>query len=98
MDLFEPLVRGASLSIRSALRSGPLYVFTINMNGVYFANSAAPTPIGTSLRNTRDAAGQPLGKLVMKAVATKQSASVGRKRSSATDRFWPIAVICATRR
>jgi cytochrome c len=59
-----------------AFRQGPLYVFAINMDGVYFAHSAAPTLIGTSLRDTRDAAGQPIGKLVMEAVATKQSAPV----------------------
>jgi len=59
-----------------AFRQGPLYVFAISMDGVYFANSAAPTLIGTSLRDTRDAAGRPIGKLVMKAVANKQSAPV----------------------
>ena len=59
-----------------AFRQGPLYVFAISMDGVYFANSAAPTLIGTSLRDTRDAVGQPIGDLVMKAVATKQSAPV----------------------
>ena len=57
-------------------RKGPLYVFAINMDGVYFAHSAAPTLIGTSLRDTRDATGQPLGNLVMEAVATNQSAPV----------------------
>jgi cytochrome c len=55
---------------------GPLYVFAINMDGVYFAHSAAPTLIGTSLRDTRDAAGQLIGNLVMDAVATQQSAPV----------------------
>ena len=59
-----------------AFRQGPLYVFAITVDGVYFANSAAPTLIGTSLRNTKDAAGQPLGKLVLKALAAKQSAPV----------------------
>ena len=59
-----------------AFRQGPLYVFAINMDGVYFAHSAAPTLIGTSLRDTRDAAGQPIGELVMKAVTTKQSSPV----------------------
>jgi hypothetical protein len=34
---------------------GPLYVFAINMDGIYFAHSAAPTLVGTSLRDTRDA-------------------------------------------
>jgi cytochrome c len=46
------------------------------MDGVYFAHSAAPTLIGTSLRDTRDAAGQPIGNLIMEAVATQQSAAV----------------------
>ena len=55
---------------------GPLYVFAINSDGVYFAHSAAPSLIGTSLRDTRDAGGQPIGKLVMDAVATKQSEPV----------------------
>ena len=59
-----------------AFRQGPLYVFAINMDGVYFAHSAAPTLIGTSLRDTRDAAGHPIGNLVMEAVATEQSAPV----------------------
>ena len=59
-----------------AFHKGSLYVFAINMDGVYFAHSAAPTLIGTSLRDTRDAAGQPIGKLVMEAVATQQSAPV----------------------
>ena len=59
-----------------AFHKGPLYVFAINMDGVYFAHSAAPTLIGTSLRDTRDASGQPLGNLVMDAVATNQSAPV----------------------
>jgi cytochrome c len=62
--------------INGAFRQGPLYVFVINMDGVYFAHSAAPTLIGTSLRDTRDAAGQPIGNLVMEAVATEQSAPV----------------------
>jgi cytochrome c len=57
-------------------RNGPLYVFAINMDGVYFAHSAAPSLIGTSLRDTRDAAGQPIGNLVMEAVASQQSAPV----------------------
>ncbi|HJS22357.1 MAG TPA: cache domain-containing protein [Steroidobacteraceae bacterium] len=59
-----------------AFHKGPLYVFAINMDGVYFAHGAAPTLIGTSLRDTRDAAGQPIGILVMDAVAAQQSAPV----------------------
>jgi len=46
------------------------------MDGVYFAHSAAPTLIGTSLRDTRDAAGQPIANLVMEAVAAQQNAPV----------------------
>jgi len=57
----------------------PLYVFAINMDGVYFAHSAAPTLIGTSLRDTRDAAGQPIGVLVMGAVATEKETAVEYK-------------------
>jgi cytochrome c len=38
------------------------------MEGVYFAHSAAPTLIGTSLRDTRDAAGQPFGKDIMEVI------------------------------
>ncbi len=59
-----------------AFHKGPLYVFAINMDGVYFAHSAAPTLIGTSLRDTRDVTGQPIGSLVMEAVTTQQSAPV----------------------
>ena len=59
-----------------AFHKGPLYVFAVNMDGVYFAHSAAPTLIGTSLRDTRDATGQPIANLVMEAVATQQSAPV----------------------
>jgi cytochrome c len=59
-----------------AFHKGPLYVFAISMDGVYFAHSAAPTLIGTSLRDTRDAAGQPIGILIMEAAASDQSAPV----------------------
>jgi cytochrome c len=59
-----------------AFHKGPLYVFAINMDGVYFAHSAAPSLVGVSLRDTRDAAGQPVGKLVMDAIATKDEGSV----------------------
>lgn len=62
--------------VNGAFHKGPLYVFVINMDGVYFAHGAAPTLIGTSLRDTRDAAGQPIGILVMDAVANEQSAPV----------------------
>jgi cytochrome c len=55
---------------------GPLYVFAVNMDGFYFAHSAAPSLVGTSLRETRDAAGQPIGNLIMEAVATEQDATV----------------------
>lgn len=50
---------------------GPLYVFAINMDGVYFAHSAAPTLVGTSLRDTRDAGGQPIGKNIMELVMSQ---------------------------
>src|SRR4051794_10274560 len=55
---------------------GPLYVFAINMDGVYFANSAAPTLVGVSLRDTRDAAGQPFGKDIMELIAKQGEGSV----------------------
>src|SRR5262247_3679159 len=59
-----------------AFHKGPLYVFAINMDGVYFAHSAAPSLVGVSLRDTRDAAGQPLGKFIMDVIATKGEGSV----------------------
>src|ERR1700738_1526193 len=43
-----------------AFHKGPLYVFVISMDGVYFAHSAAPTLVGTSLRATREGTGQPI--------------------------------------
>jgi cytochrome c len=46
-------------------RKGQLYVFAFNMDGVMFANSAAPAQVGVSYRDTRDAAGQPIGQNVM---------------------------------
>lgn len=55
---------------------GPLYVFAINMDGVYFAHSAAPTLIGTSLRDTRDANGQPFGKDIMEVIISHGEGSV----------------------
>jgi cytochrome c len=55
---------------------GPLYVFAINMDGVYFAHSAAPTLVGVSLRDTRDAAGQPFGKDIMEVIASHGEGSV----------------------
>ena len=61
---------------KGEFRKGPLYVFAINMDGVYFAHSAAPTLVGTSLRDTRDATGQPIADLVMGAVATQNDAAV----------------------
>jgi cytochrome c len=64
---------------KGEFRQGPLYVFAINMDGVYFAHSAAPTLIGTSLRDTRDATGQPIADLVMGAVATQNDAAVDYK-------------------
>jgi cytochrome c len=67
---------GAFNDANGAFHKGPLYVFAINMDGVYFAHSAAPTLIGTSLRDTRDTTGQPIGNLIMEAVATQHSAPV----------------------
>jgi cytochrome c len=55
---------------------GPLYVFAINMEGIYFAHSAAPTLVGVSLRDTKDAAGKPLGKNIMQVIASQGEGSV----------------------
>jgi cytochrome c len=55
---------------------GPLYVFAINMDGIYFANSAAPTLVGVSLRDTKDAAGKPFGKNIMQVIASQGEGSV----------------------
>jgi cytochrome c len=55
---------------------GPLYVFAINMDGIYFAHSAAPTLLGVSLRDTKDAAGKPFGKNIMQVVASQGEGSV----------------------
>ena len=59
-----------------SFRVGPLYVFVINMDGVYFAHSAAPTLIGTSLRDLRDASGQPFGKNIMEVITTHGEGTV----------------------
>jgi len=55
---------------------GPLYVFAINMDGIYFAHSAAPTLVGVSLRDTKDAAGKPFGKNIMQVIASHGEGSV----------------------
>jgi cytochrome c len=55
---------------------GPLYVFAINMDGIYFAHSAAPTLVGVSLRDTKDAAGKPFGKKIMQVIASQGEGSV----------------------
>ena len=55
---------------------GPLYVFAINMDGIYFAHSAAPTLVGVSLRDTKDAAGKPFGKNIMQVIASQGEGSV----------------------
>jgi cytochrome c len=55
---------------------GPLYVFAINMDGIYFAHSAAPTLVGVSLRDTKDAAGNPFGKNIMQVIASQGEGSV----------------------
>ncbi len=62
-----------------SFHKGPLYVFVINMEGVYFAHSAAPSLIGTSVREVRDAAGQPFGKNIMEVIATKGEGTVDYK-------------------
>lgn len=62
--------------VDGAFHKGPLYVFVINMDGVYFAHSAAPTLVGTSLRDLRDAAGQPFGKDIMEAIISHGEGSV----------------------
>jgi cytochrome c len=59
-----------------AFHKGPLYVFVISMDGVYFAHSAAPTLVGTSLRDTRDAAGQLIGPPIMQVVGSQGEGSV----------------------
>jgi cytochrome c len=61
---------------RGDFHKGPLYVFAINMDGVYFAHSATPSLIGVSLRDTRDAAGKPFGKDIMEVIATQGEGSV----------------------
>jgi cytochrome c len=55
---------------------GPLYVFAINMDGIYFAHSAAPTLVGVSLRDTKDAAGKPIGKDIMRVIETQGEGAV----------------------
>jgi cytochrome c len=61
---------------RGDFHKGPLYVFAINMDGIYFAHSAAPTLIGVSLRDTRDSAGQLLGKDIMEVIQSHGEGSV----------------------
>jgi cytochrome c len=61
---------------RGDFHKGPLYVFAINMDGVYFAHSATPSLIGVSLRDTRDAAGRPFGKDIMEVIAAQGEGSV----------------------
>jgi cytochrome c len=46
------------------------------MDGTYFAHSAAPTLVGVSLRDTKDAAGKPLGKNIMHVAASQGEGSV----------------------
>jgi cytochrome c len=62
-----------------AFHKGPLYVFVINMDGVYFADSAAPTLVGTSLRDLRDASGQLFGKSIMDLITTRGEGTVDYK-------------------
>src|SRR6185295_2041256 len=61
---------------KGAYHKGPLYVFAISTEGVYFAHSAAPSLLGTSLRDTRDASGHPIGLTIMSAVASQENAEV----------------------
>jgi cytochrome c len=60
---------------KGAFHKGPLYVFAISADNIYFAHSAAPTLVGTSLRDTRDASGQPMSN-VPDAVANQDAAEV----------------------
>jgi cytochrome c len=46
------------------------------MDGIYFANSAAPTLVGVSLRDTKDAAGKPFGKNIMQVIESQGEGSV----------------------
>jgi cytochrome c len=62
-----------------AFHKGPHYVFVINMDGVYFAHSAAPTLVGTSLRDLRDASGQLFGKNIMDLITTQGEGTVDYK-------------------
>src|ERR1700722_14999156 len=62
-----------------SFHKGPLYVFVINMDGVYFAHSAAPTLVGTSLRDLRDASGQPFGKNLMEVITSHGEGTVEYK-------------------
>ena len=41
------------------------------MDGIHFAHSAAPTLVGVSLRDTKDAAGKPFGKNIMQVIASQ---------------------------
>jgi cytochrome c len=64
---------------KGEFHKGALYVFAISMDGVIFAHGAAPSLIGTSLRDTRDATGQPIAVLVVDAVADKDDAELEYK-------------------
>src|SRR5260221_11790431 len=59
-----------------AFHKGPLYVFVINMDGAHFAHSPAPSLIGTSLRETRDAARQPPAQAIMEVIGSQSERSV----------------------
>ena len=62
-----------------AFHEGPLYVFVINMKGVYFAHSATPSLVGTSLRGLRDASGQLFGNKIMDVIRTRGQGTVDYK-------------------
>ncbi len=55
---------------------GELYVFVVNLDGVLFANSATPSLVGTSFRDTRDAAGQPIGQNLMEIARSQGEGSL----------------------
>jgi len=61
---------------KGPFHSGELYVFAVSMDGLMFANSAAPSLVGTSFRDTRDAAGQPIGQNIMEIAMSQGEGSL----------------------
>lgn len=53
-----------------------LYVFCIGPDGVTVANGGFPSYVGTSADDLKDADGEPLGKKLIEAVATKTEGTV----------------------